>query len=78
LRSFGAGLAADTGSGGIQYVVSDVDYVDALAKERSIVVAQPLQGLRGFDLRTIWLDDPDGVTNYFAETGAARRAREQQ
>ena len=38
-------------------------------------IDQPLQGLRGFDLRTIWLDDPDGVTNYFAETGASRRAR---
>jgi len=72
LRSFGAGLPADTGSGGIQYVVSDVEYVDALAKERRIAIDQPLQGLRGFDLRTVWLDDPDGVTNYFAETGASR------
>jgi hypothetical protein len=75
LRSFGVGLPADTGSGGIQYVVSDVEYVDALAKERHIVIDQPLQGLRGFDLRTIWLEDPDGVTNYFAETAAARKAR---
>lgn len=75
LRSFGKPLPADNGSGGIQYVVSDVELVDALAKERRIAIAQPLQGLRGFDLRTIWLDDPDGVTNYFAETGASRRAR---
>lgn len=75
LRSFGGHLPADTGSGGIQYVVSDVELVDALAKERQITVDQPLQGLRGFDLRTIWLDDPDGITNYFAETGASRRAR---
>jgi catechol 2,3-dioxygenase-like lactoylglutathione lyase family enzyme len=75
LRSFGKTLPADNGSGGIQYVVSDVEHVDALAKERHITIAQPLQGLRGFDLRTIWLDDPDGVTNYFAETGASRRAR---
>ena len=75
LRSFAAELPADTGSGGIQYVVSDVDFVDALAKERHVPIDQPLQGLRGFDLRTIWLDDPDGVTNYFAETGASRRAR---
>jgi catechol 2,3-dioxygenase-like lactoylglutathione lyase family enzyme len=72
LRSFGAGLPADTGSGGIQYVVSDVAFVDALAKERNIVIDQPLSPLRGFDLRTVWLDDPDGVTNYFAETGASR------
>lgn len=76
LRSFDESLPADTGSGGIQYVVSDVAFVDALAKERQIVIDQPLQGMRGFDLRTIWLDDPDGITNYFAETGASRRARE--
>lgn len=76
LRSFGRPLPADTGSGGIQYVVSDVEFVDALAKERHITIDQPLSGLRGFDLRTIWLDDPDGVTNYFAETGASRKARE--
>jgi catechol 2,3-dioxygenase-like lactoylglutathione lyase family enzyme len=75
LRSFGNDLPADTGSGGIQYVVSDVEHVDALAKERRVTIDQPLQGLRGFDLRTIWLDDPDGVTNYFAETGQSRRAR---
>jgi catechol 2,3-dioxygenase-like lactoylglutathione lyase family enzyme len=75
LRSFGEQLPADTGSGGIQYVVSDVEHVDALAKERKVPIAQPLQGLRGFDLRTLWLADPDGVTNYFAETGASRRAR---
>jgi len=75
LRSFGSNLPADTGSGGIQYVVSDVELVDTLAKDRKITVDQPLQGLRGFDLRTIWLDDPDGITNYFAETGASRRAR---
>jgi catechol 2,3-dioxygenase-like lactoylglutathione lyase family enzyme len=75
LRSFGPSLPADTGSGGIQYVVSDVDLVDALAKERGIAIDQPLSGLRGFDLRTIWLDDPDGITNYFAETAASRKAR---
>jgi len=76
LRSFGMELPADTGSGGIQYVVSNVDMVDALAKERHVAVEQPLSGLRGFDLRTIWLDDPDGITNYFAETGASRAARD--
>jgi len=75
LRSFGGKRPADTGSGGIQYVVSNVDLIDSLAKERHVPVEQPLGGLRGFDLRTIWLDDPDGVTNYFAETGASRAAR---
>ena len=75
LRSFGKDLPADTGSGGIQYVVSNVELVDALAQQRHVPIEQPLSGLRGFDLRTIWLSDPDGVTNYFAETGASRAAR---
>jgi hypothetical protein len=74
LRSFGM-LPADTGSGGIQYVVSNVDIVDALAKARDVPVDQPLRGLANYSLRTIWLDDPSGVTNYFAETAQSRKAR---
>jgi catechol 2,3-dioxygenase-like lactoylglutathione lyase family enzyme len=73
LRHFGDDLPADTGTGGIQYVVSDVELVDRLAKERSVVIDQPLSTLQGFALRTIWLDDPDGITNYFAQTGAGPR-----
>ena len=69
LRSFAAGLPADTGSGGIQYVVSDAGAVEKLAKERHIVIEQPLSTMKGFALRTIWLDDPDGITNYFAQVG---------
>jgi len=72
LRSFGPGLPVDTGSGGIQYVVSDVNLVDELAKAREITIDQPLNTLRGFTVRTIWLADPDGITNYFAETDASR------
>jgi catechol 2,3-dioxygenase-like lactoylglutathione lyase family enzyme len=75
LRSFGTDLPADTGSGGIQYVVSNVDLVDALAADRRITVDQPLSTLGGFQLRTIWLDDPDGITNYFAETAQSRKGR---
>jgi len=75
LRSFGKALPADTGSGGIQYVVSNVEFVDALAQARHVAIQQPLNGLRGYDLRTIWLGDPDDITNYFAETGASRAAR---
>jgi catechol-2,3-dioxygenase len=75
LRSFGKSLPADTGSGGIQYVVSNVDVVAALADARHVVVDQPLSTLGNFALRTIWLDDPDGITNYFAETAASRQAR---
>jgi catechol 2,3-dioxygenase-like lactoylglutathione lyase family enzyme len=74
LRSFDEDLPADTGTGGIQYVVTDVGFVDALAKARGVAIDQPLSTLRGFDLRTIWLDDPDGITNYFAETGQSRGA----
>jgi hypothetical protein len=69
LRSFGKPLPADTGSGGIQYVVSDVKAVEALAKARQVTIAQPLSTLPGFGLKTVWLDDPDGITNYFAEVG---------
>jgi catechol 2,3-dioxygenase-like lactoylglutathione lyase family enzyme len=76
LRFFGGDLPADTGSGGIQYVVSDADRINAMAAERHIVIDQPLSGLQGYSLRTIWLDDPDGITNYFAETAAARASRE--
>ena len=72
LRHFADDLPADTGTGGIQYVVSDVEMVDALAKERGIVIDQPLSTLQGFALKTIWLDDPDGIINYFAQTGAPR------
>jgi len=75
LRSFSRALPADDGSGGIQYVVSDVDAVAALAAARHVTVEQPLSGLPGFALRTIWLADPDGVTNYYAETAASRAAR---
>jgi catechol 2,3-dioxygenase-like lactoylglutathione lyase family enzyme len=64
LWTFGPGLPVDNGSAGIQYVVWNVDGVDALAKARHVTIDQPL--------RTIWLEDPDGVTNYFAETARAR------
>lgn len=75
LRHFPGPLPADTGSGGIQYVVSNVDAVEALAAARGITVDQPLRTFGNVSLRTIWLDDPDGITNYFAETTASRQAR---
>jgi catechol 2,3-dioxygenase-like lactoylglutathione lyase family enzyme len=64
--SFGAGRPANTSSAGIQYVVSDVEKVDAKAKAASVKIDRPLGGF-GQSLRTIWLSDPDGVTNYFAQ-----------
>ena len=40
-----------------------------MAKARKIVIDQPLNILKGFSLLTVWLDDPDGITNYFAQVG---------
>src|SRR5262249_52396718 len=62
-------LPADTGSGGIQYVISDAAAVDRMAAARGITVETPLSTLQGYGLTTIWLNDPDGITNYFAQTG---------
>lgn len=71
LRHFGGRLPRDTGSGGIQYVVSDVESVNELALKRGVTVETPLSTLAGYALRTVWLNDPDGITNYFAQTGGA-------
>jgi catechol-2,3-dioxygenase len=64
--SFGAGLPQNTSSAGIQYVITDVAAVDAKAKAEQIQIDRPL-GAFGAGLRTIWLSDPDGITNYFAQ-----------
>jgi catechol 2,3-dioxygenase-like lactoylglutathione lyase family enzyme len=74
LWTFGKDLPANTGSAGIQYVVNHVDPIDPLAKARGVKIDQPLSNSMG-TLRTIWLADPDGVTNYFAETAQSRAAR---
>lgn len=73
LYKMGDNLPADTGSSGIQYVVADAPYVAAMADHRDVTVETPLNRLRGFDLTTIWLNDPDGVTNYFAQVGPDSR-----
>jgi catechol 2,3-dioxygenase-like lactoylglutathione lyase family enzyme len=64
--SFGGTVPANKSSAGIQYVVSNVETVDAKARAASVTVDRPL-GMFGQGLRTIWLADPDGVTNYFAQ-----------
>ena len=51
LRSFGKPLPADTGSGGIQYVVSDAKAVQDLAQARQVKIDQPVNTLRGFGLQ---------------------------
>ena len=69
LWAVGKGRPADTGSAGIQYVISNIDAVDAAAKARHVTVETPLGGVPGFNVRTVWLNDPDGVTNYFYQLG---------
>ena len=70
LRCFGKPIPADTGSGGIQYQASDVKAVQDLAEARHVKIDQPVSTLSGYGLRFVWLDDPDGITNYFAEIPA--------
>jgi predicted enzyme related to lactoylglutathione lyase len=60
------GAAANTYTAGIQYVISDAEAVDVRAKAAGVKITQPL-GPFGGSLRTIWLADPDGITNYFAQ-----------
>ena len=73
LYEVGPGKPANTGSAGIQYVVSDAAMVEARRAQRDIGVLTPLNRMRGFDLTTVWLRDPDGVTNYFAQVGPNSR-----
>ncbi|HEX9807292.1 MAG TPA: VOC family protein, partial [Alteraurantiacibacter sp.] len=74
----GGDVPNDDGSAGIQYIVGDAAMVDAKAKRRGgIGVQTPLNKLNGFDLTTIWLSDPDGVTNYFAQVGPNSRTAQQ-
>ena len=65
LWSVGKSLPADTGSAGIQYVITNIDAVNANAIARGVKVETPLGGVPGFNIRTVWLNDPDGVTDYF-------------
>jgi catechol 2,3-dioxygenase-like lactoylglutathione lyase family enzyme len=78
LYSLGDNAHPDNGSAGIQYVVRDTPMVDAKARHRGgIAVETPLNKLAGFDLVTVWLNDPDGVTNYFAQVGPNSRTAQQ-
>jgi len=66
LWSFGKTDRANTTSAGIQYVVVNVEDIDARAKAQQIKIDRPL-GNFSASLRTVWLSDPDGITNYFAQ-----------
>jgi catechol 2,3-dioxygenase-like lactoylglutathione lyase family enzyme len=74
LRSFNVTLPADKTSGLIQVLVTDVDRVQELAKERGFTIDRPLTAPRDARLRIMWLDDPDGVTQYVTETAESRAA----
>jgi len=69
LYKSGDSLSVDTGSAGIQYVIKDAALADAKGKARGITIETPLNKMGGFELITVWFNDPDGVTNYFAQVG---------
>ena len=78
LRSFGGNLPEDPGAGLVQYLVSNIERVEGMAKEDGVAIDRPLTAPRDAALRTLWINDPDRITNYFTETvesrGAARVA----
>ena len=65
LWSFGADRPKDTEDAGMQYIAWNVAGVDAVARARNAKIDRPLSAPG--PMRTIWLEDPDGVSNYFAE-----------
>jgi catechol 2,3-dioxygenase-like lactoylglutathione lyase family enzyme len=65
LWSFGDGLPMDAATGGMQYIVWNVAAIDAVVRERGAQIDRPLAAPG--QMRTLWLSDPDGVSNYFAE-----------
>jgi catechol 2,3-dioxygenase-like lactoylglutathione lyase family enzyme len=73
----GDNLPQDNGNAGIQYVVTDAPMAAAKGAARNIAIETPLNKLTGFDLVTVWLNDPDGVTNYFAQVGPNSRTAQQ-
>jgi catechol 2,3-dioxygenase-like lactoylglutathione lyase family enzyme len=62
-----AGGSKDSTTGGIQYIVWNVAAIDAVVRERGATVDRPLSPPG--QMRTLWLVDPDGISNYFAEFG---------
>jgi catechol 2,3-dioxygenase-like lactoylglutathione lyase family enzyme len=62
-----AGAPKDSATGGMQYIVWNVAAIDAIVRERGAAIDRPLSAPG--QMRTLWLADPDGVSNYFAEFG---------
>jgi catechol 2,3-dioxygenase-like lactoylglutathione lyase family enzyme len=67
LWSADAGATKDSATGGMQYIVWNVAAIDGVVRERGATVDRPLSAPG--QMRTLWLNDPDGVSNYFAEFG---------
>jgi catechol 2,3-dioxygenase-like lactoylglutathione lyase family enzyme len=67
LWSAAAGATKDAATGGMQYIVWNVAAIDGVVRERGAAVDRPLSAPG--EMRTLWLADPDGVSNYFAEFG---------
>lgn len=65
--SFGTGLPQDAQTAGMQYIVWNVAAIDAVVRERGATIDRPLS--QPGQMRTLWIKDPDGVSNYFAEFG---------
>ena len=62
-----AGAAKDSQTGGMQYIVWNVAGVADVAVARNAAIDRPLSAPG--QMRTVWLLDPDGVSNYFAQYG---------
>jgi len=67
LWSAGAGATQDAATGGMQYIVWNVAAIDGVVRERGAKIDRPLSAPG--QMRTLWLNDPDGVSNYFADFG---------
>jgi hypothetical protein len=48
--------------------------VQELAKEQGVTIDRPQTRPRDAPLRIVWLDDPDGITQYVTETAESRAA----
>ena len=62
-----AGAPADVETGGMQYIVWNVSGVNDVAMARAARIDRPLSPPG--QMRTVWLLDPDGINNYFAQYG---------
>jgi catechol 2,3-dioxygenase-like lactoylglutathione lyase family enzyme len=58
----------DTETGGMQYIVWNVEAVNEVAVARGATIDRPLSAPGG--MRTVWLREPDGVSNYFAQSAS--------